>query len=72
MTKHTINDFEVGDEVFHRSNPIMIMIVVEIDKEGNEISCRWMDTKGITHIEEFLPQELGKHSPDPTGGLYLG
>ncbi len=72
MAKHTINDFEIGDEVFHLSNPNMTMIVVEIDKEGNGISCRWMDTKGVTHVEEFLPQELGKNSPDKIGGIYLG
>lgn len=62
MGKYTINDFQVGDSVYHLSNTGLIMIVIEVNNNPAEISCRWLDKSGNSHLEEFLPQELGKAS----------
>ena len=60
MGKYRIADFKVGDEVYHLSNTKLIMVAVEIHNEMNEISCKWIDNSGISHCEEFIPEELGK------------
>jgi hypothetical protein len=59
---HTIKDFQKGEKVYHLSNPKIMMVAVEIHVELNEISCRWVDNKGITQSSEFMPEELGKAS----------
>jgi len=60
MSKYSINDFKVGDSVYHLSNTGLIMIAIEINNNPDEISCRWVDKSGVSHVEEFIPQELGK------------
>jgi len=60
MGKYNINSFQVGDQVHHLSNRSLPMVAVEINSDLNEISCRWVDKGGVTHREQFLPQELGK------------
>jgi uncharacterized protein YodC (DUF2158 family) len=62
MEKYSINDFQIGDSVYHLSNAGLKMIVVEINNNPDEISCRWIDKAGIIHCIEFMPQELGKSS----------
>jgi uncharacterized protein YodC (DUF2158 family) len=55
----TINDFQVGDRVYHLSNTKLIMVVVEINKQMNEVVCRWVDNNGQVQKMEFMPEELG-------------
>jgi len=62
MGKYTINDFQVGDSVYHLSNTRLIMIVIDVNINPDELSCRWVDQAGNRHAEEYLPQELGKKS----------
>jgi hypothetical protein len=62
MGKYTINDFKVGDQVYHLSNKKLLMVAVEIHKDMNEISCRWVDNTGHVQRLEFMPEELGKSS----------
>jgi hypothetical protein len=38
------------------------MVVIEINSEPDDISCRWIDNNGQKHVDEFLAQELGKKS----------
>jgi len=61
MGKYTINDFKVGDKVYHLSNYNLTMVVIEVNKDLNELSCRWVDSKGIVQRLEFMPEELGKY-----------
>ena len=70
MGKYSINDFQIGDSVYHLSNTGLIMIVIEINNNPDEVSCRWVDKSGTSHVEEFLPQELGKAS-DLGPGIYV-
>lgn len=70
MGKYSINDFQIGDSVYHLSNTGLIMIVIEINNNLDELSCRWVDKAGTSHVEEFLPQELGKAS-DLGPGIYV-
>ena len=60
MGKYSLNDFIVGDSVYHLSNAKLKMVVIKILSDINEVSCRWVDTKGIKQIAEFMPEELGK------------
>jgi uncharacterized protein YodC (DUF2158 family) len=69
MGEYSINDFQIGDSVYHLSNTGLIMIVIEININRNEVSCRWVAKAGTRHVEEFLPQELGKAS-DFGPGIY--
>lgn len=62
MGTYTINDFQVGDSVYHLSNSELMMVVIEVNNNPSELSCRWVDKSGKRHVEEFLPQELGKAS----------
>lgn len=60
MAQYTISDFSVGDKVYHLSNTKLIMVAVEIHKDLNEISCRWVDKEGKVQCIEFMAEELGK------------
>lgn len=60
MAKYTINDFQIGDEVYHLSNTNQMMVAIKILKNENEISCKWVDKNGNTQDKEFMPEELGK------------
>jgi hypothetical protein len=60
MTIHSIKEFEKGDAVFHRSNSRIKMIVIGKNEETIEVTCRWTDSEGRIHKEEFFAQELGK------------
>lgn len=62
MGKYSINDFQKGDSVYHLSNTGLIMIAIEINKNPDELSCRWVDKAGTSQVQEFFPQELGKAS----------
>lgn len=67
MGKYNINDFKIGDSVYHLSNTELIMVVIETKNNPDGVSCRWVDKSGNRHSEEFLPQELGKVSDFGTG-----
>ena len=60
MAQYTIKDFIVGDKVYHLSNTKLIMVAIEIHKDINEISCRWVDKDGQVQCTEFMAEELGK------------
>jgi uncharacterized protein YodC (DUF2158 family) len=65
MKNYTINDFKIGEKVYHLSTsgyPTFFMIVIEIHKETNEITCRWQDATGEVKKQDFIPEELGKTS----------
>lgn len=71
MAKLNANNFELGDKVNHVSNSSIIMAVIEIHADRNEIICRWVDVKGNTQTQSFIPQELAKQNGfNP--GIYLG
>ena len=62
MAKYTLKDFQIGDSVYHLSNTKLRMVVIKILPDINEVSCRWIDAKGVKQVAEFLPEELGKGS----------
>jgi len=62
---YTINDFHLGECVYHASNNKYKMIITEIDIEADEISCRWIDKNGQPKSEEFSPVELVKCNDTP-------
>lgn len=71
MGKSKITDFNIGDDVYHKSNPKLTMVVVQIHIELNEVTCRWVDTKGQTQKNNFLPEELNK-ADSFSSQIYLG
>ncbi len=62
MAQYKLQDFNIGDSVYHLSNHKIIMVVIKIQPDMNEISCRWIDAKGIKQTSDFMPEELGKSS----------
>lgn len=62
MANYTINDFAIGDRVYHLSNSSLKMVIIEIHVDINEISCRWIDKEGKVQCVEFMAEELGKTS----------
>ena len=60
MAKYSINDFQKGNEVYHLTNRGLRMVVIEINNSINEVSCRWVDSKGVPQRAEFMSEELGK------------
>jgi len=62
MGKYTLKDFKIGEAVYHLSNKKLIMVVIQINMEMNEVTCRWIDERGQIQIIEFMPEELGKSS----------
>lgn len=62
MGNYKIEDFKIGDSVYHLSNSKLKMIVIKIHFEIKEIECRWLDDKGKSQINNFLSEELGKSS----------
>jgi len=57
---YKIIDFQKGDMVYHLSNSQLHMVVIELNQEMNEITCRWVDKNGKAQIVGFMPEELGK------------
>jgi len=59
-------EFAEGDLVFHRSNPLIKMVVNFIDEDeleddySNVIECTWIGTTGEYYCETFCPCELQK------------
>jgi uncharacterized protein YodC (DUF2158 family) len=62
MERFSIRNFNVGDFVYHLSNPSFKMVVVSIDNKHNEITCRWMESSGKLREFGFYPDELMKFS----------
>lgn len=60
MAKYTIQDFSIGDKVYHLSNVKLLMVVIEVHVDTNTINCRWIDSSGNSTSRDFIPQELGK------------
>lgn len=62
MGKYTIKDLKIGDRVYHLSNTRILMVIININENGNKVVCRWMDSSGLTREMEFIAEELGKSS----------
>ena len=60
MGKYSISDFVLGDTVYHLSNSKVKMVIYQINESLNEISCRWIDSKGEMQNMVLFPEELGK------------
>lgn len=60
MAKYKLTDFKKGDEVYHLSNISIKMVVIDINIDLNEISCRWLDKNGAIQVLGFMAEELGK------------
>lgn len=71
MGQYSINDFQIGDSVYHLSNKELIMIVEKIKNNPDKISCSWVDKSGVRHSEKFQPQVFGKAN-DLVSGIYVG
>ena len=48
--------------MYHLSNREIRMVVIEVGDalEHEQITCRWIDKDGVSHVGKFLPEELGK------------
>lgn len=62
MPRYTINDFRIGDKVHHLSNTKLAMVVIALNKELSEVTCRWLDKDGRMQVIDFMVAELGKAS----------
>lgn len=60
MGKYTINDFKIGDDVYHVSNQKLIMSVIDVNKNKCEVTCSFVDSNGLYQTRNHLPSELGK------------
>ena len=67
MGKYKVEDFEVGDTVYHLSNTTLKMVIINLYPDRSEIECRWITKAGEKLMDTFLAQELGKKSDlDPS------
>ncbi len=57
--KKSISNVKVGDSVYHLSNRKLTMVIVEINADMNEVTCRWLDSTGNVQKMQFMPEELG-------------
>lgn len=62
MGKYRIEDFEIGDTVYHLSNKTFRMVIIEKYPHTNEVVCRWVNKSGDKQSDTFMAQELGKVS----------
>ncbi|MBK8483497.1 MAG: hypothetical protein IPL31_03835 [Saprospiraceae bacterium] len=60
MRQYNLEDFRIGDSVFHKSNTRIRMIVIRKNSESLELTCRWIDKDGNKLEEDFLFAELIK------------
>ncbi|GGI23649.1 hypothetical protein [Pedobacter mendelii] len=60
MGKYKIEDFAIGDTVYHLSNTLIMMVVIDRYMHINEVECRWLTKSGEKQIDTFLAEELGK------------
>jgi uncharacterized protein YodC (DUF2158 family) len=60
MRKYTLEDFEIGVSVYHKSNTRIKMIVIGKDNETFELKCRWLNKEGNRLEDTFLFAELIK------------
>ena len=56
---------EVGDIVYHKSNPSVHMVIIDFDFQSfagvtinKLIKCRWVTSNGKVKIQSFNPKEL--------------
>ena len=56
---HSIENFQIGDEVYHLSYSTSRFIVIEILKEENYVVCSYWD-ENTKKTVKFFPYELGK------------
>jgi hypothetical protein len=69
-----MEEFIIGDKVYHRSNANIVMIVIAID--GNNITCRWVEEdkkskRNETRKEVFLKAELTENYDDASGAFVI-
>ena len=65
------NEFQLGDKVYHRSDPSIVWVIEKIDKE--EAYCSTL-LKGSAELkkEKFLFPTLQKINDSPNGGIITG
>ncbi len=71
MAPYKIENFKIGDQVYHLSNMDLKMVVVLINHESNQISCRWFDKNEEVKIMDFQPEELGIFNGGPSAFSYI-
>lgn len=59
MKKYKFDDFEIGDNVYHKTNTEIKMIVIDIVSETN-IKCRWVNKDGDNKEAKYNFFELMK------------
>lgn len=64
MTIRTINDFRKGDQVYHRSNSSIKMIVCDIIPSLGEVICERLNKDSERIVEKFIPEVLEKIDPN--------
>jgi len=60
MRFYKYEDFDLGDGVYHKSNPRHRMIVIKKNDETKELNCRWINNEGNKIEDIFLFAELVK------------
>ena len=60
MAQYSIEDFKIGEKVYHLSNTTIKMVVIGVHEDINEVECRWLDKNGKIQVLGFLAEELGK------------
>ncbi|MBI5010934.1 MAG: hypothetical protein HZB98_15065 [Bacteroidia bacterium] len=71
MKTYTINDFEIGEVVYLKSDLHQAMAISDIDVKENMIRCYWRDKKKNQSINEiFPPAVLCKGSDIPAPKIY--
>lgn len=65
---YNITSFNIGDEVYHKSNRTLLMIVALILSDENEIVCEWLDKDGKHNSVGFNPAVLMKRGDNRLPG----
>lgn len=71
MKTYKINEFEIGEVVYLKSDFTLPMVISTIDENEGLIRCYWRDkTKKTTMNEDFPPSVLCKAKDKPTPRIY--
>ena len=62
MTNYSASVLSIGMEVCHKTNVHLKMIIIDKIEALNQVTCRWVDSKGNSQKETFLAQELLKYN----------
>lgn len=72
MKTYKINDFEIGEVVYLKSDFTLAMVISTVDENAGLIRCYWRDkTKKTAMYDDFPPSVLVKEDDKPKSSIRI-